>query len=186
MERRMHIMVFFLLLLLTAGTAPAQTPQVERLDITEYGTYTLDREVKGKDARGIQQGSGSNVRHAETKRTVPAQTGTTFGFRYTVVGKPDGAMVNLRKIIIFPSPGLQPSSSAKRVLQDEFAVQAQIGQENYELYTLEDSFELVPGTWQIEMWQGSRKLATETFRLEKADGDEGGRTPEREGEGEGL
>jgi hypothetical protein len=185
MGHRMHIMTFFLLLLSTAGTVLAQSPRVERLDIIEYGIYTLDREVKGKDAQGIHLASGTNIRHTATKRTVPAQTGTTFGFRYAVVGKPYGAPVSLRKIIVFPPPGLQPSPSSKRVLQDEFAVQAEVGQTNYELYTLEDSFELVPGTWLIEIWQGDRKLAAESFTLEKP-GNKCARASECEGEGNGL
>jgi hypothetical protein len=156
------------LLQFTAGAAYAQTPQVERLDITDYGIYTLDREIKGKDARGIKLATATNIHHAETKRTIPAQIGTSFGFRYNVIGKPDGAAVNLRKIIVFPPPGLQPSPS-KRVPQDEFAVEARIGQTNTELYTLEDSFELVRGTWVIEIWHGNRKLATQSFILEKPD-----------------
>jgi hypothetical protein len=164
-------MAFFSLLLFIAGTAYAQTPQVERLDITEYGIYTLDRQVKGKDPRGINLATATNIRHAATKTTVPAQIGTTFGFRYTVIGKPDGASVNLRKIIVFPPPGLQPSPSSKRVSQDEFTVQAKIGQTSTELYTLEDSFELVRGTWVIEIWHGARKLATQSFVLEKRDTD---------------
>ena len=111
--------------------------------------------------------TATNVRHAATKRTVPAQIGTSFGFRYNVVGKPDGAPVNLRKIVIFPAPGLQPSPSSKRVPQAEFTVQTKIGQTNFELYTLEENFELVGGTWVIEMWHGNRKLATQSFILEK-------------------
>jgi hypothetical protein len=169
MEHRMRLITFFSLLLLTAGAVHAQTPQVERLDITEFGVYTLDREVKGRDARGINLGAGTNVRHRETKRTIPAQIGTTFGFRYNVVGAPDGASVNLRKIVVFPPPGIQPSPSAKRVSQNEFTMQAKIGYASYELYTLDDSFELLPGTWLIEIWQGNRKLTAQSFILEKSD-----------------
>jgi hypothetical protein len=33
-------------------------------------------------------------------------------------------------------------------------------------YTLEDAFELVPGNWVFEIWQGNRKLATQSFRIE--------------------
>jgi hypothetical protein len=57
------------------------------------------------------------------------------------------------------------------VSQDEFTVQAKIGQTSTELYTLEDSFELVRGTWVIEIWHGARKLATQSFVLEKRDTD---------------
>ena len=33
-------------------------------------------------------------------------------------------------------------------------------------YTLEDAFELVPGNWVFEIWQGNRKLATQSFGIE--------------------
>ena len=164
----MRLITFFSLLLLTAGTVHAQTPQVERLDITEFGVYTLDREVKGRDARGINLGAGTNVRHRETKRTIPAQIGTTFGFRYEVMGKPHAAPIELRQVVIFPSPGLTPSfsSSSRSIIRDEFLLQTRIGETSYASYTLEDAFELVPGDWVLEIWQGNRKLATQSFRIE--------------------
>jgi hypothetical protein len=155
------------LLALTAGAAYAQALQVQRLDIADYGIYTLDREISGRDQQGISLGTATNIRHTATQRTVPAQIGTTFGFRYKVIGKPDGATVTLRKVIIFPSPGLQTSASSERVPKAEFTVEAKIGETNSELYTLEDTFELVAGTWVLEMWQGSRKLATQSFKLDK-------------------
>ena len=64
-------------------------------------------------------------------------------------------------------PGLTPSSSSKLVRQDEFVLQARIGETSYASYTLEDAFELVPGEWVFEIWQGNRKLATQTFRVER-------------------
>jgi hypothetical protein len=45
-------------------------------------------------------------------------------------------------------------------------LQTRIGETSYASYTLEDTFELVPGTWIFELWQGNRKLATESFRVE--------------------
>jgi hypothetical protein len=57
----------------------------------------------------------------------------------------------------------------KPLPQDEFTVQARIGETNYIFYTLEDAFELVPGSWVIEIWQGNRKLAAQSFTLIKAD-----------------
>jgi hypothetical protein len=107
------------------------------------------------------------VRHAATLRTIPAQIGTTFGFRYEVVGRAHAAPVELRQVVIFPSPGLTPSSSSKPIRQDEFVLQARIGETSYASYTLEDAFELVPGDWVFEIWQGNRKLATQAFRVER-------------------
>jgi Domain of unknown function (DUF3859) len=150
---------------MTAG-AYAQV-QVQRLDIEDYGVYSLEREISGRDAQGISLGTATNIQHTATQRTVPAQIGITFGFRYRIVGKPDGSTVNLRKVIVFPSPGLQPPDSSKRLSKADFEVEARIGETNSELYTLEDNFELVPGTWVLEMWHGSRKLVAQSFRLDR-------------------
>lgn len=46
-------------------------------------------------------------------------------------------------------------------------LQARIGETSYASYTLEDAFELVPGDWVFEIWQGNRKLATQAFRVER-------------------
>ena len=169
-----------LLWLLIAGTGAAYAQvQVQRLDITDYGIYTLDRELSGRDEQGISLGTATNIQHTATQRTVPAQIGVTFGFRYKVVGRPAGSTVDLKKIIIFPSPGLQTATSSNPLTKAEFEVEAKIGETNSELYTLEDNFELVPGTWVLEMWQGSRKLISQSFKLDKQAEKAEGEKPER-------
>jgi hypothetical protein len=163
----MQVLVCLLwLLTATAGAAYAQG-QVQSLEITDYGLYTLDREISGRDSQGISLGTASNIKHTATQRTVPAQIGATFGFRYRVVGRPEGATVDLKKVIVFPSPGLLTPTSSTRVPKAEFNVEAKIGETNSELYTLEDNFELMPGIWTLEMWQGNRKLVSQSFKLDK-------------------
>ena len=46
------------LLLLTTVTAHAQAAQVDRIEFTEYGIYTVDRVIQEKDAAGINKGRG--------------------------------------------------------------------------------------------------------------------------------
>jgi hypothetical protein len=162
----MGIIVSIIALLLSSSAAYAQTPLVERIRFTEYGIYTVDRDVQGRDVLGINRAAATNVRHAATLRSIPAQIGTTFGFRYEVIGRPHAASVELRQVVIFPSPGLIPSSSSKPITQDEFVIQTRIGETSYASYTLEDAFELVPGKWVFEIWQGDRKLATQSFGIE--------------------
>jgi Domain of unknown function (DUF3859) len=164
---RMVIGLSIVALLLTSASAYAQGALVERIRFTEYGIYTVDREVKGRDALGINRAAASNVRHAATLRRIPAHIGTTFGFRYQVIGKPHAAPVELREIVIFPAPGLTPPRSSKPIRQDQFALGTSIGEIGYASYTLEDGFELVPGDWVFEIWQGNRKLATQIFTLER-------------------
>ncbi len=163
----MTIFLSIIALLLASTSAYAQAAQVERIRFTEYGIYTVDRDLQGRDAHGINTAAASNVRHAATLRTIPAQIGTTFGFRYEVIGRAHAAPVELRQVVIFPSPGLVPSSSSKPIRQDEFVLQTRIGETSYSSYTLEDRFELVPGDWVFEIWQGNRKLATQTFTVER-------------------
>jgi hypothetical protein len=171
----MTIILSIIALLLTSGAAYTQTPQIERIRSTEYGIYTVDREIQGRDALGINKAAASNVRHAATLRNIPAQIGTTFGFRYEVMGKPHAAPVELRQVVIFPSPGLTPSfsSSSRSIIQDEFLLQTRIGETSYAFYTLEDAFELVPGNWVFEIWQGNRRLAMQVFKVITSTPDDG-------------
>jgi Domain of unknown function (DUF3859) len=171
----MIIILSIIGLLLTSGTAYTQTPQIERIRSTEYGIYTVDREIQGRDGLGINKAAASNVRHAATLRNIPAQIGTTFGFHYEVMGKPHAAPVELRQVVIFPSPGLTPSfsSSSRSIIQDEFLLQTRIGETSYAFYTLEDAFELVPGSWVFEIWQGNRRLAMQVFKVITSTPDDG-------------
>jgi hypothetical protein len=142
----MRTTVSIIVLLLTSSAALAQAPHIDRIRVTEHGVYTVDRDIRGRDALGINKAAASNVRHAATLRTIPVQIGTTFGFRYQVFGEPHAAPVELRQVVIFPSPGLNPSSFSKPITQDEFVLQTRIGETSYASYTLEDAFELVHGT----------------------------------------
>ena len=156
------------LALLTGVPVHGQAPSVDRIEILEYGIYSLDRHVQGRDPRGINQATATNVQHAATTREIPARLGTTFGFRYKLIGKPSEAPITLRRVVVFPAPGLRPPSSSKPLPRDEFAVDARIGETSYMFYTLEDAFELVPGTWVVEIWYANRKLASQAFTVGKA------------------
>ena len=153
-----------LALMLGLGTAQAQT--VDRLEITDFGTYKVEPGNKRENAEGLKTTIARRVEHLESTTTIPARIGISFGVRYKIVGEPDNAEVTLRKIISFPPPGLQPSRG-KIVPQSESKVETTIGETVADLYTLEDSFELVPGVWTVELWDGERKLLAQSFTIEK-------------------
>jgi len=153
-----------LALVLGLGTAQAQT--VDRLEITDFGTYKVEPGSKRENAEGLKTTVARRVEHLESTTTIPARIGISFSVRYKIVGEPDNAEVTLRKVISFPPPGLQPPRG-KIVLQSESKVETTIGETVADLYTLEDSFELVPGVWTVELWDGERKLLTQSFTLEK-------------------
>jgi Domain of unknown function (DUF3859) len=157
----------FLALLIGVGAAQAQAPHIDRLDITDFGTYKVERGTAIRNEQGLKTATvARDPERLEFRTIIPAQIGTTFGVRYKVIGTPEDADVTIRKIISFPPPGLQPSRG-KFVLRDESVENTRIGETVGALYTLEDSFELVPGIWTFELWDGDRKLLTRSFTLEK-------------------
>jgi hypothetical protein len=160
----MRLALFVLALLSASGTAWAQT--ASRIDIVDYGIYTVDREAHGRSAEGIGLSTVRNVRLAVTTTTIPAQVGVTFGFRYKVVGRDTGEVVQLRKVTKYPPPGLRtPKGEVLR--ETERTLRNKIGETRFTSYALVDGFELVPGPWTIELWQGSVRLASQTFTLVK-------------------
>jgi hypothetical protein len=151
----------------TVTGAYAQTPQIERIDVVDYGIYTATVISAQRDAQGILQSTSDNPQHLETTRNIPAQLGTRFGFRFTVVGTPKAAAVQLRKITIPPSGGLQNPTSNQPIYRSENIITATVGEPQYTAYKFDDPWELVNGTWTIEIWYGDRKLLSQSFTVFK-------------------
>ena len=63
--------------------------------------------------------------------------------------------------------------SSRSIIRDEFLLQTRIGETSYALYTLEDAFELAPGNWVFEIWQGNRRLAMQVFEVITSTPDDG-------------
>ena len=120
----MRIALIFLSLTLTVVGAYAQTPQIERIDVVDYGIYSATVISAQKDAQGILQTVSDNPRHIETTRNIPAQLGARFGFRLKVVGTPNASAVQLRKVMIFPPDGLQNPNSVKPISRLESTLTA--------------------------------------------------------------
>jgi hypothetical protein len=157
----------FALLLASSMDVRAQAPHIERVDVTEYGLYTTSVVSAGRDANGILQSTLNNIKHTETSRDVPAKLGVRFGFMFRVIGAPNGAQVHLKKITTFPTAGLQNPASKEAIRRSEVSVTTIIGEETYIDYGFDDPWELVPGPWTIELWDGDRKLASQGFKVFK-------------------
>lgn len=156
------------LLLSTFGVASAlaQTPQIQRIEIIEYGIYTVNETNCHRDDQGIERCDRSDVHHAATTWTIPAQHGVEFGLKYRVVGSPKGAKVALKRDWLLPGPGfLEPGKPPlKRIDRTDNVA---VGDTTYVSYGFDDPWELVPGPWVLEIWSGSRKLTSQTFTVVK-------------------
>jgi Domain of unknown function (DUF3859) len=165
----MRMGVAFVLLSLAPVGAQAQTPRIDRIDVVEYGIYRTET-TKRTETPGTAGGfvrTLTNIRNSEVTRTVPARPGVRFGFRYNVVGAPDGTQVPVTIVDKFPKQGLHKPGSADAFYREEYVAQKTIGKESYTDYGFDHDWELVPGTWTIELWYQGRKLAEQSFTVIK-------------------
>jgi hypothetical protein len=163
----MRAALILALWLLSPG-AHAQAPQVDRIDVSQFGTYTKEL-VHAEAAPGTPAGTlniVTNVRLVAQTRTIPAQKGVGFGFRFVVVGAPAGALVPLRAVTIFPAPMTNPATQRSEK-QEEADISLTIGTVAYRGYSMDSEWEVLPGVWRFQIWYHGRKLAEEAFTVQR-------------------
>jgi hypothetical protein len=75
--------------------------------------------------------------------------------------------VTIRKITLIPQPGIRNPKTGNTTVRNEYSFKRNIGETAFTNYTLEESWEVAPGTWTFELWAGNRKLASKSFNLVK-------------------
>ena len=143
--------------------------KVDRIEIVEVGIYRAEtatiESAPGTASR--QHNKLSETRLVAPTTRVDAKIGVHFGMRYRVVGRPSGVSVKLTSITQYPAPGLKNPSAGNVQARGEHSLFATIAQINYRGYVFERDWELVPGKWTIELWDGNRKLASQAFDVVK-------------------
>ncbi len=157
-----------LALLLASSAAYAQAPQVIGADVTEFGIYTAELE-RAEPAPGTVAGTEKIVTHmrlAAQTRTIPAAKGVSFGCRFTLVGTPIGAIAPLHMVTIFPSPMTNPATR-QSATRSESDIGLSIGAVGYTGYSMDNDWEILPGVWTFQIWSQGRKLAEQSFTVQK-------------------
>ena len=162
----------FALALLAAGLgtgAPAtgQIPQVERLELVDHGVFQLQTGSR-TPAPGTATGSaaeGEGATLIERTGRVPARAGVSFGIRFRVVGPGNGDFVFLDAVWLFPEPGMANHATGKAYRRQTTNMRVALGTLSGSFYLFEEPWELLPGTWGVEIWQGRRKLLEQAFTV---------------------
>jgi hypothetical protein len=163
----MRTMPLLVPMVLASVGACAQVPQVDRIDVVEYGLYTANtdsRRAEPNTATGTVS-MISNIQHAVTTLTVPAQQGVRFGYRFVVAGAPAGAAVPLHMVTVFPPPGLTNPATQQLKARSEYDVTVPIGTTEFRGYNLTNDWEVVPGIWKIQVWYQGQMLAQQEFTV---------------------
>ena len=155
-------------LLFDMAAAQAQAPSVTDAKIMQMGT--LDAKVTDKTAApGVVTGSieQATYRFVTNATSMEAHKGISFGFEYRLNGTPDGAKVTVRKVTIFPSPGIRNPKTGEVSMRSEYIETNAIGQRVLKAYNLDNDWEVVSGDWVQQVWVGEKKVAEQTFTLNK-------------------
>jgi hypothetical protein len=161
--------VIALLLLVATSSVSAQAPRIERIDIVDYGIYesAFSRKIEDPNSAGGSRSAVVRTMIKERTVTIPARNGLQFGFRFMVVGEPKDAPVKLKSITRFPPQGMRNPNSQNASYQDEYTATVALGSADYRGYSFDNDWELVPGVWTFELWDGDRKLAEQKFTVVK-------------------
>jgi hypothetical protein len=107
-----------------------------------------------------------NIEKLETTTTVPARLGVSFGLEYKLAGAPEGGTATIQIMVIPPKAGLLNPATQRRLYRETWRPSpVTIGAPTMIGYSLERDWEVVPGLWKFEIWQGNRKLGEQSFCL---------------------
>jgi Domain of unknown function (DUF3859) len=156
-------------LVLAPATPRAETARIERIEIFDAGIYCT--ETIGKLPEPNAPGGYVNIvaepRLLKRTNQVPVLLGMRFGMRFTVVGTPSDARVDIRVITRMPAPGYRDPASGKTMLVSDYHIPGRVGGSSFRGNILEFDWELLPGVWTFEFWDNERMLASQRFMLAK-------------------
>jgi hypothetical protein len=147
--------------------AQAEDTRIESLDVLQSGFYTA-KTTGEKAAPGTAAGNVNaigEINFLDPQPADTAKTGTRMGVRFTVAGKPSGGTARLRSIWFIPEPGIHDPETGNTYRQSRSTFEATVGDTLVRGYALEKPYEVIRGTWRLEISQGGRKLLERSFEI---------------------
>ena len=149
---------------LSASGAESQDYRAERVTVLQRGIFQAGS--SGMPTGHSSFGPVTRVRDIsiiKSTTTIPARKSLRFGLRYVITGSPIGAPVEIRLVTRFPETGLLDPISGVRHYQNEYTIRSSIGAPAYREFLFDQSWEIVPGEWAFEFWQGGRSIGVQKF-----------------------
>jgi hypothetical protein len=153
-----------------AGPAEAEDARVDRLEFVESGFYdagtvTVVGATLSPGAASRKTLDLGDVHLIPDPPATGAHVGLGFGVRFRTLGGPSGARVVLRSVWRIPAPGIHNPSNGNAFRESVADFTAVIGDPHMRGYQFDAPWEVVPGTWTIEIWQGDRKLLEKSLAI---------------------
>ena len=161
-------------ILMSAAAARAQDMRVDRLEIVEAGFYDNKAvTVTGtSQVGGTVTGTVDELAEVRIMAQPPAQTarvGIGFGVRFRSFGERNGERAILRSVWQIPAPGIVNPTTHTTYRESTAEFTTRIGTSHWRGYAFDEAWEVVPGTWTLEIWQGDRRLLEKSFEMKKGE-----------------
>lgn len=131
------------------------------VSVVERGIYTAETEPSPAGHNRVHR--VRNIELKESTTTVPGQVGLRFGLRYLVSGAQSASAVPIRLVTRYPAQGLPDPESSERLYHREFQIVVRTASMGYWEFHFDRNWEVVPGEWSFEFWQGTHKLGEQKF-----------------------
>ncbi|MDR3526546.1 MAG: DUF3859 domain-containing protein [Rhizomicrobium sp.] len=151
--------------LLTGCASVREREHVAHVDVLNYGIYSA-KVTSNSPAPTVAIGKfdwASNARIVKATSTIDAKLGLRFGFDFQPTGEPDGSMITVTVVTIFPAPGLKNGDTAAKFAREAYKLDVPIGEPTTYFYTFEKDWEIVCGRWQFQVWYNGNKFAQQNF-----------------------
>jgi hypothetical protein len=159
--------IIALAVFILGGALSLWAADIQSVEIINYGIYKaeiLRQEDAAKAAAGYKTVSTNPVYRQKTDK-IAATLGMSFGFEYIIHGT--GAdLVDLTVKYLHP-PITNPKTGKVFASQEIVSHNRRIGKTNNIGYRFGDSWEIVPGTWTIQLFYGDNKVAEKIFYISK-------------------
>jgi hypothetical protein len=164
----MRLLFVALVLALFSTAGQAQDVSIGRVDIVESGLYRVQQ--TGEIIQNENTAMGDirpAAAHKILKLTtiVPGKKGVSFGVRFIVRGKPEGAITKITFITKYPPQGLRNPDTGRTSHESNFEWPVEIGKTDSRTYSFDSAWEAQPGEWALEFWYQGKKLGGQTFTV---------------------
>lgn len=159
MIRRLPVAVALALLWSTAPVRAGPS-----ISVVDYGVYKLSVERRVKAARDVsgERNVVANVRLFRKTRTVFAQLGRSFGYRFRIADPTLlGRQLTLRTIF----PKLRDPRTGRSGTSQTRPFMALSSGLYYDGYRFDFSWEMAEGLWRFQLLDGGKLLHEETLRV---------------------
>ena len=156
-------------LLFFVSVASAHAQRIDRVDITDAGLYetTIEKAEKAPGTATETRNALARTELLQKTTRIDAKIGTHFGFSYKIIGQPNNGEANITFVTVPPAPGLKNPKTGKVSTREEYSAAVLFNGTGYAGYSFDEEWEIVPGTWTFELWDGQRKLASQSFEIVK-------------------